>query len=141
MWVDLSAIDQQAVIDAARHLKSVARERSPTGRFKSGRLTLALRRHIARQLDAVVVKIQEEDMRRLYPYRGPRGYSVTSPARPFVRTGEFRAPRRGEFYLSGAIPEVYIAPNDLAPVEYDIMRPATAAEAICPTCQRALPME
>jgi hypothetical protein len=31
-----------------------------------------------------------------------------------VRTGEFRAPRKGEWYLSGAIPEGYRAPNDLA---------------------------
>jgi hypothetical protein len=28
-------------------------------------------------------------------------------------TGKFRAPRRGEYYLSGAIPEAYRAPNDL----------------------------
>ena len=27
--------------------------------------------------------------------------------------GEFRAPKRGEFYLSGAIPEIYKSPNDL----------------------------
>lgn len=28
-------------------------------------------------------------------------------------TGEYRAPRAGEFYISGAIPEAYRAPNDL----------------------------
>lgn len=30
-----------------------------------------------------------------------------------IRTGETRAPKRGEWYLSGAIPEGYQAPNDL----------------------------
>lgn len=29
-------------------------------------------------------------------------------------TGEFRAPKKGEWYLSGAIPTVYRAPNDLS---------------------------
>lgn len=32
----------------------------------------------------------------------------------FVATGEFRAPRKGEWYLSGAIIEAYRAPNDLS---------------------------
>lgn len=31
----------------------------------------------------------------------------------YERNGEFRAPKKGEFYLSGAIPEVYKSPNDL----------------------------
>ena len=35
--------------------------------------------------------------------------------------GEFRAPRAGEWYLSGTIPEAYRAPNDLS-AEYHIMR-------------------
>jgi len=30
-----------------------------------------------------------------------------------VRTGEFRTPKRDEWYLSGAIPEAYKAANDL----------------------------
>lgn len=30
-----------------------------------------------------------------------------------VRTDEFRPPRAGEWYLSGAIPAAYRAPNDL----------------------------
>jgi hypothetical protein len=29
------------------------------------------------------------------------------------RTGEYRPPRAGEWYVSGAIPEGYRAPNDL----------------------------
>jgi hypothetical protein len=31
-----------------------------------------------------------------------------------VATGEFRPPRQGEWYLSGAIPAAYRAPNDLS---------------------------
>lgn len=30
-----------------------------------------------------------------------------------VHTGDFRPPKAGEYYLSGAIPEAYRAPNDL----------------------------
>lgn len=30
-----------------------------------------------------------------------------------VKTGEYRNPRKGELYLSGAIPEVYLALNNL----------------------------
>lgn len=29
-------------------------------------------------------------------------------------TGEFRCPKKGDWYLSGAIPAVYRAPNDLS---------------------------
>ena len=36
--------------------------------------------------------------------KGKRGYKAT---------GEFRAPKQGEFYLSGAIVTAYRAPNDL----------------------------
>lgn len=31
-----------------------------------------------------------------------------------VRTGEVRPPRKGEWYLSGAFPRAYRAPNDLS---------------------------
>lgn len=37
-------------------------------------------------------------------------------------TGEFRAPKKGEWFLSGAIPEAYRAPNDLPGQEYQILR-------------------
>ena len=30
----------------------------------------------------------------------------------FKRSGEFRSPLKGEYYLSGAEPEVYTAPNN-----------------------------
>ena len=50
------------------------------------------------------------------------------PGRPFYapkhrgqRTGEFRPPKKGEWFLSGAIPEAYFAPNDLT-VSYFILR-------------------
>lgn len=32
----------------------------------------------------------------------------------FLKTGEFRTPKKGEFYLSGAIVEAYRAQNDLS---------------------------
>ena len=38
-----------------------------------------------------------------------------------VRTGEFREPKRGEWYLSGAIPAGYRATNDLS-TKYHIVR-------------------
>jgi len=38
-----------------------------------------------------------------------------------VLTGEKRTPLRGEWYLSGAIPEGYMAPNDLS-TEYHICK-------------------
>ena len=41
----------------------------------------------------------------------------------FVMTRECRPPKKGEFFLSGAIPEVYQATNDLD-TAYDIMRRA-----------------
>lgn len=40
----------------------------------------------------------------------------------FENSGEFRQPKKGEHYLSGAIPEVYKAPNDLG-MEFQIMKP------------------
>ena len=30
-----------------------------------------------------------------------------------VMTGEYREPKQGEWYISGAVPEAYLAPNDL----------------------------
>lgn len=46
----------------------------------------------------------------------------------FVRTGEFRAPRKGEFFLSGSIPEVYVAPTDEITTQYQIMRMVGSAD-------------
>ena len=51
-----------------------------------------------------------------------RGSVVTPfPKKYFVKTGEVRPPKKGEYYLSGAIPEVYVAPNDLN-TSFHIMR-------------------
>lgn len=43
-------------------------------------------------------------------YPGAGAFTVT---KLFRKTGEFRAPKQGEFYLSGAIVAAYEAPNDL----------------------------
>ena len=55
-----------------------------------------------------------------------------------VLTGEFRSPKKGEWYLSGAIPTAYKAPNDLS-TEFRICklvamnRTTTVSEVIaCP---------
>lgn len=40
----------------------------------------------------------------------------------WVPTGEFRTPKKGERYISGAIPVAYLAPNDLR-TEYHIAEP------------------
>lgn len=38
-----------------------------------------------------------------------------------AKTGEFREPRKGEWFLSGSIPEAYYAPNDLG-TKYHILK-------------------
>lgn len=43
----------------------------------------------------------------------------------YRRTGEFRTPRKGEFYLSGAVIEVHRAPADL-PSKYWIVEEVEA---------------
>ena len=60
--------------------------------------------------------------------------------RVFVLTGENRPPRRGEFFLSGAIPEVYQAFDDLETV-YQIAREATTGEKFCECCLQRRPVE
>lgn len=54
--------------------------------------------------------------------------AVNGSGLPFTRgrfrpTGEFRAPLKGELYISGAVPEVYMALNDLS-TPYHIAIPA-----------------
>jgi hypothetical protein len=46
-----------------------------------------------------------------YPLAGVRGYGPYGEKG--WKTGEFREPKKGEYYLSGTIPEIYQAPNDL----------------------------
>lgn len=57
-----------------------------------------------------------------------RGYSAGLFLLPkwrgirFKRTDAFRPPKKGEWYLSGAVPEAYKAPNDLGQA-FRIMQP------------------
>lgn len=74
-------------------------------------------------------------------YRGEWStYGNPRAAPRFVKTGECRAPRAGEYYLSGAIPTAYRAPNDLS-TAYPIMRMATSEETHCKCCGQRLPEE
>jgi hypothetical protein len=54
------------------------------------------------------------------------GASGVFPQRYFYRKVDFRAPKKGEWYLSGAIVEAYQAPNDLTD-EYQIVERAARA--------------
>lgn len=49
-----------------------------------------------------------------------------------VRTGEFRAPKKGEWYLSGAEPTAYKAPNDLSS-KYHILKLVRVQETVVHT--------
>jgi len=56
-----------------------------------------------------------------------RALGVTDPLRGIlylrgVLTGEFRIPRKGEWYLSGAMPEAYRASTDKMESPYYILR-------------------
>ena len=73
--------------------------------------------------------------RRIY-----RGGEQGEWRRRFVRTGQFRAPDKHEFYLSGGPPEVWRAPNDLLS-PFQIMRPATDAESRCECCGHEFPVQ
>lgn len=80
-----------------------------------------------KKLYPVAERIPLEDVERLGLKRAKPGsapdpdqigqplISMGMPARNVhaQATGEFRAPKRGEWYLSGAIVEAYRAPNDL----------------------------
>lgn len=45
----------------------------------------------------------------------PRGtFGGENSRKRFKATGEFRPPRKGEWYLSGAIVQAWKAPNDLS---------------------------
>lgn len=50
----------------------------------------------------------------------------------FVMTGEFRPPRLGEMFLSGAIPEGYECLSGRMTQSYHILR--IAKKGHCPTC-------
>lgn len=79
-------------------------------------------------------------MKRLYPYADRFEYLPSDIRRAlakrecgarfcvrflrFEKTGEYRAPRAGEFYLSGAIPEAYFCPADFEGATRHILRVA-----------------
>ncbi len=59
------------------------------------------------------------------------GESYSNKDQRYIKTGEFRTPRKGEFYLSGAIVVAYRAPNDLT-ASFHIAKPVMMIE--CPHC-------
>jgi len=69
--------------------------------------------------------------------KGPRGVYPGEIRGAFFRaTGEFRPPRKGEFYLSGAIIEAYRAPNDLAGAYWIAkqVQPEPVPAFVCSAC-------
>ena len=60
----------------------------------------------------------------------PNGCSIAQPRdRFFYRKRGFRAPKKGEWYLSGAIVEAYQAPNDLS-MEFQIVEKVCRAKRV-----------
>lgn len=80
--------------------------------------------------------------RIMFEHRGtqPDGMlAIPARQRRRWRRVRFGAPRKGEYYVSGAIPMAYIAPNDLT-MEYLIVEPVgtpLGEVECCPTCGRA----
>ena len=64
-------------------------------------------------------------------YREARiGCGFLGGKRFFNLSGEKRCPKKGEYYLSGAIPEVYQAPNDLSTVFHIMILAVTPPQTI-----------
>jgi len=76
--------------------------------------------------------IPERNAAKFYRGEGTKAGTVY-----FVKNGEFREPRMGEYYLSGAIPFAYQARMDLSN-PYHICRLATQAEISCDCCGQFL---
>lgn len=64
-------------------------------------------------------------------YSGERAGVNAQGAFRFVCTGEFRCPRPGEWYLSGAIPCAYLAKNGSS-IQFWILRPVRKVEGPAP---------
>jgi hypothetical protein len=64
--------------------------------------------------------------------RAPGERTKPTKTGQFVRAGEYREPRKGEWYLSGAIPQAYCASNDLS-TSYYILREMAAGEHLTDT--------
>ena len=71
-------------------------------------------------------------------YHGPRLTNEERRDLRAVATGEFRAPRRGEWFLSGAIIEAYEAKNDLT-TPYHIARIVITTTTVTEKITRTLP--
>ena len=54
-------------------------------------------------------------------YRRASGSGLPTLHNKYAQTGEFRNPKMGEYYLSGAIPEAYRASHNMS-VAYNILR-------------------
>jgi hypothetical protein len=68
----------------------------------------------------------------------PRGlfqiqWGSWAPSRWYRATGEYRVPQKGEWFLSGAIVEVYRAMNDGGDIMYWIAEPVEVVQ--CPKCK------
>ncbi len=66
-----------------------------------------------------------------------RGEGVARYKKFYVNTGIKRNPKKGEYFLSGAIATAYLAPNDLSS-SYYIAREAVHHETHCPHCGQFL---
>jgi len=56
-----------------------------------------------------------------YRYEGQKGGHKNPPASYAIPTGEFREPKKGEYFISGAEPMAYLAYNDLS-MKYHIAK-------------------
>lgn len=79
-------------------------------------------------IDDSYFQLKNADWIKLGFYKRMWDNNLTNPERrqiakniKAIRTGEFREPKAGEWYLSGAIPEAYRAPNDLTS-KYHILK-------------------
>ena len=75
-------------------------------------------------------------------HEGPRVYenaeqTFFQDSEAFLKSEEFRAPRKGEWFLSGAKPGAYKAPNDLTGMSYHIAIPAEKTGMFCRQCGQA----
>lgn len=61
----------------------------------------------------------------------PAGHSGTFAERWFYKRVGYRAPKKGEFYLSGAIVQAWQAPNDLPETcQYHVVEKTYRAERV-----------
>jgi len=78
-----------------------------------------------------IVDLPKREIRKKFGFKGIFMRSPTKEIRA-VLTGEKRAPKKGEWYLSGAIPAGYTAPNDFS-TEYCILKLVLVETAVVET--------